>query len=367
MSDARLHMRLRVPLEGFDLDVDCSTNERVLGLFGPSGAGKTTWLETVAGLRRATGYVRCGDAVWLDSEAGVDLSPERRGIGYVPQDHLLFPHRDVRGNLRAGMHRALGRDGGPAVSLDDVVAVLELEPLLRREVGGLSGGERQRVALGRALCSGPQLLMLDEPLASLDLALRHRILPFLLRVRERFRVPMLVVSHSPTDLQALCGEVVALRQGRVLIQGPPTTVFTRADVYRTASREGFENVVPGTVVGHREHVTTLRLGHEAGGQELSVLRVERPPGAEVMIGVQAHDILVATRRIGGLSARNWLGGELEGIATVDHKRVLTVRLDGVSTPSVVIELTQDAVDELDLGVGGRLWLIVKSSSIAVYA
>lgn len=367
MSDTTLEMRLRVPLDEFELRVDCVTERRVVGLFGPSGSGKTTWLESLAGLRRnATGRVRCGDEVWLDSDAGVYLPPEERGIGYVPQDHLLFPHRNVVQNLRAGEVRARRAAGEPWARFDEVVDVLQLAPLLDREVASLSGGERQRVALGRALCSGPQLLMLDEPLASLDVRLRHRILPFLLRVRDTFEVPILVVSHNPMELRALCDEVVALDRGSVIAQGEPTEIFTRPDVYGAAAAEGFENALPAMVAQHAEHTTTLALGERGDGQPVSILRSEHPLGARVILGVLAHEILVANHRVRGISARNCWAATLERIETVGHRRVLTARLEETDAPAVVVELTQDAVEELDEHEGSRVWLIVKSSSVEVY-
>lgn len=367
MSPATLTMRLRVPLDEFALDVDCETERRVVGLFGPSGSGKTTWLEAIAGLREgAEGFVRCGDAIWLDSAGGVDLPPEERGIGYVPQDHLLFPHRSVRQNLRAGEARARRAGHDVEARFAEVASVLRLAPLLDRPVSSLSGGERQRVALGRALCSGPRLLMLDEPLASLDVHLRHRILPFLLEVRDAFEIPILVVSHNPMELRALCDEVVALDRGRVLAQGDPIEVFTRSDVYGAAAAEGFENSLPARVVGHGEHITQLRLGVDGEGQPVSILRIDRAVGERLLLGVAAHEILVATRRVTGLSARNCLEARLTALEEVGHKQVLTARLAESDKLSVVIELTRDAIDELTPAEGDRIWLLIKSASIEAY-
>ena len=367
MKRSALEMCLRLPLDKFTLDVDCTSSRRVVGLFGPSGSGKTTWLEAVAGLRRqARGYVRCGENVWLDSENGINLPPEKRGIGYVPQDHLLFPHRDVQRNLESGARRALREGHDFATTLLDVVRVLELEPLLQRNISGLSGGERQRVALGRALCSGPSLLMLDEPLASLDIQLRHRILPYLLRVRDRFRIPILIVSHNPVELQALCDEVIALQGGNVIAQGKPTDVFTRPDIYATASAEGFENILPATVAAQSQHSTVLRPGENKKGRKISVLRTNHPIGTRLMIGIPAHDILVATRRMEGLSARNCLSATINTLETVDSRQVITAQLEDTSTNPLVIELTRDAVEELTLTIGSQIYLIIKSSSISVY-
>src|SRR5882672_887390 len=162
-----IDLDFRVPLGRFALSLVWKTADSSLGLFGPSGAGKTTALEAIAGLRRdAQGFIRVNDETWLDTSRGLRTPPEERGVGYVPQDTLLFPHRDVMGNLTAGRRRA-ERPGAKRLSAERVVEVLELGDLRSRAITTLSGGERQRVALGRALCSGPGLLLLDEPLASL--------------------------------------------------------------------------------------------------------------------------------------------------------------------------------------------------------
>jgi molybdate transport system ATP-binding protein len=280
---------------------------------------------------------------------------------------LLFPHWNVRRNLESGARRAILRGHDFAATFREVVQVLELDPLLARSVDGLSGGERQRVALARALCSGPSLLTLDEPLASLDIQLRHRILPFLVRVRDTFRIPILVVSHNPVELQALCDEVIALRRGRIVAQGPPTDVFTRPEIYQTAATEGFENILPGSIVDQHTHTTVVQLGSPDHGPRVSVLKIERTGKGPVLLGIPAHDILVASERIRGISARNYLPATLQSIESTAHRQVLTAKLDDPSLPAVVIELTEDAMSELNLEKSKRIWLIVKSSSIAVYA
>ena len=358
---------LQVPLDKFTLDVDFRTTRRVIGLFGPSGSGKTTLLEAVAGLRRKSlGIVKCGSNVWQDSARGIRLTTEKRGVGYVPQDHLLFPHFSVRGNLEFGATRARSIGQDFEAVFREVVDVLELGPLLDRRVSTISGGEKQRVALGRALCSGPRLLMLDEPLSSLDIQLRYRILPFLVRVRDHFRIPMLIVSHNPFEQQALCDEVIALSKGKVIAQGNPTEVFTRSDVYATAAAEGFQNIMPAVVDKHQTHATTLRLGENGDAQEITMLRSDQGIGNQVMIGFPANEILIATQRLQGVSARNQLSAIIRTIESVEHKKVITADLDDQGQIPVVIELTQDAVEELHLSAGSTVSLIIKSSSITIY-
>jgi molybdate transport system ATP-binding protein len=184
---------------------------RTAALFGPSGAGKTTVLDAIAGLRRPRrGAIAIGGRVLFSSEQGINLPPHQRQVGYVPQDVALFPHMDVRRNLLYGRHPGVSPD------LDRVVGMLEIDRLLDRRVTDLSGGERQRVAVGRALMSGPSLLLLDEPLAAVDVPLRRRILPYLQRVRDELRIPIVYVSHDREEVAELAEVVVLIDAGTII-------------------------------------------------------------------------------------------------------------------------------------------------------
>ncbi|MBC2593114.1 TOBE-like domain-containing protein [Ruficoccus amylovorans] len=368
--DTQLEIRLKVPLDQFVLDLEYASAQPVIGVFGPSGCGKTTLLETVAGIRRMAGMagvIRFGGTDWLDSARKVNLPPQQRDIGYVPQDHLLFPHLSVEKNLLAGQARAIRSRHDPEATFRDVTETLHLEPLLGRTVATLSGGECQRVALGRALCSGPRLLLLDEPLASLDITLRRRVLPFLLKVRDRFRIPMLIVSHDPFELQALCSEVIALRRGRIIACEPPARLFTREDIYPMAASQGFENVLPSVVTAHGGHKTSVRLGEDGSGPEVNVLPVEVEPGERLMLGFPASDILIATARFEGLSARNILPAVLTDIRPLGDRHIALARLEGGSLEPLAVEITPDAVRELGLRPGKSVYLLMKSSAIRAYS
>jgi molybdate transport system ATP-binding protein len=194
----------------FSLVVAVTLDVRVAALFGPSGAGKTTILDAIAGLRTPPrGSIVIDDRVLFSSSARVNIPPHQRHVGYVPQEVSLFPHMNVRRNLLYGRHP------GSSLELDRVVSMLEIERLIDRRVTELSGGERQRVALGRALMSGPSLLLLDEPLAAVDVPLRRRILPYLLRVRDELKVPVIYVSHDREEVDEFADTVVMLDHGRV--------------------------------------------------------------------------------------------------------------------------------------------------------
>lgn len=229
-GDMPLHVRVRLPLDRFDLDVDFQTTHRVTGVFGVSGSGKTTLLETVAGLRReARGRISLGSDVWLDSEQRLRLPPERRDIGYVPQDSLLFPHLDVLGNLHAGRRRAVRGGNHVENTLETVVRVLDLGPLLRRPVTTLSGGERQRVALARSTVMGPRVLLADEPTGNLDTASGRQILELLDRLNDE-GITLVVVTHDPSVARR-ADRVIVLVDGHVARRLPGSEIAGVVDLF----------------------------------------------------------------------------------------------------------------------------------------
>jgi molybdate transport system ATP-binding protein len=200
----------------FTLQAAFAIEGRAAALFGPSGAGKTTILDAIAGLRTpARGTIAIDGRVLYSSAPRISVPPWDRHVGYVPQDVALFPHMHVRRNLLYGSHPR-SRDGHLTLDLDRVTLMLEIDKLVDRRVTDLSGGERQRVALGRALMSGPSLLLLDEPLAAVDVPLRRRILPYLRRVRDELRIPILYVSHDRGEIDELADVLVGIEEGRIV-------------------------------------------------------------------------------------------------------------------------------------------------------
>ena len=214
-----LSFEIRLEQGEFSLDIADHSRVEVLGLFGASGAGKTTVLEAIAGLRRpSAGKIVVANHTLFSSTDRIDLPPRSRRIGYVPQDALLFPHLSVRGNVLFGANHSTNTRLG----IEAIAEMLEIASLLDRRVSGLSGGERQRVALGRAVMTHPMLLLLDEPLAAVDRARRDRILPYLLRIRRELHVPLVYVTHDTAEMTEIADRVLVIDNGRALRVGSPT-------------------------------------------------------------------------------------------------------------------------------------------------
>jgi molybdate transport system ATP-binding protein len=215
--------RLSLRLQQFALDINIDLHNALTGIFGPSGAGKTSLLEVIAGLRRPeTARIRLNDRLFEDTEQNYSLPVRLRKIGYVPQDDLLFPHLSVRRNLLYGVD---GKSSGDTFSFDHVISFLEIASLLDRDVRSLSRGENQRIVIARALLSSPRLLLMDEPLTALDAKLKETILRQLRLLRHEFGIPMLYVTHDPVEAIEICEEVLILESGRVVSRGTPSEVL----------------------------------------------------------------------------------------------------------------------------------------------
>ena len=352
-----ISLDFELPLARFPLRVAARLTARVTAVMGPSGAGKTSLLDAMAGLRPvARGRIAIDEEALVDTAAGIRLTPARRRVGYVPQEAGLFPHLSARDNVLFG---ARGRAAEAAHAID----VLEIGHLLDRYPASLSGGEKQRVALARALATRPRLLLLDEPLAALDVGLRERIVPHLLRIRDEWSTPMLYVTHNVGEALALAGEVLLLDQGRVEALGPPLALLSTPGLAREA-RGGIENLLAGRVAAHDPEggVTRVRL---AGGLALSVpLSAELALEAPVTVSIRAEDVLVSTEPVRGLSARNVYEGVVRGLERSAADVALRCFVHP-ELPEWLVRLTPAAVAELGLVPGSAVWLAVKSHSVQV--
>jgi molybdate transport system ATP-binding protein len=329
----------------------------VVALFGRSGCGKSTVVNIIAGLLTAdSGRVALDDRTLFDSQGRVSVAPEHRSVGYVFQDARLFPHLRVEGNLRYAQRRARG---AAYVSLDEVVSLLDLGPLLTRRTHQLSGGERQRVAIGRALLSQPALLLLDEPLAALDSARRQEVLPYLEILRDQLAIPMVYVTHSFEEVLRMATYIVLMEAGAVVAQGAVGAMSLDPHLRSIIGRDEVGAIVDGVVVGIDpvSQLTRVRVGHG----ELQVPTAGLHTGAALRVQLLARDIIISTRQPEFLSVRNSLMGTVERIENDDAGSDL-VTLQ-VGTARILARITNAATRELALHPGMTAWALVKSISL----
>jgi molybdate transport system ATP-binding protein len=359
MSEPAIKARFRVDHGGFSLEVDLELAGRgVTAIFGPSGCGKTTLLRCVAGLTRASrGLLRVKGQLWQDDDARVWVPTHRRSLGVVFQEPSLFPHLSVQKNLEFGMKRS------PAASpleFDTVVAMLDLRPLLARRPAMLSGGERQRVAIGRALLVRPSLLLMDEPLASLDQRRKAEILPYIERLRDEVAVPILYVTHSLDEVARIADHLVLLDAGRVLGSGPLGSTLTRLDL-PTAEADDASAVIEAVIGAHDEVYQLSRIDF-AGGC-LWIGRVARPLGAQVRARVQARDVSIALTPPVGSSIINVLPGVVTQIADTGPERVNLQMQMGEGGSVLLARITRRSRDALSLGKGMRVYAQIKGVAL----
>jgi molybdate transport system ATP-binding protein len=332
----------------------------VTALFGRSGAGKTSIINAIAGLLRPSrGRIVLDDRVLFDAKRGIDLPRHRRRVGCVFQEARLFPHLTVRHNLLYGRWFTPRGERCRAGAFAEVVELLGIGHLLARRPGTLSGGERQRVAIGRALLAGPRLLLMDEPLASLDHARKDEILPYLDRLRHEAGVPIVYVSHALDEVTRLADTMVVLDHGSVAAAGPVAEIMTRLDLRPLTGRSEAGSVLQATVIRHDDGYALTEL--DILGQRLLVPRVEEPVGATVRLRIRARDVAIATAPLVGLSIRNLLRGSIASLEPeVGAFAELTVDLGGALLRA---RLTRQAADELGLTPGLAVTALVKAVAV----
>ncbi len=345
-------------LGAFALDIHFTSGRGLTALFGRSGAGKTSVVNAIAGLiRPQRGRIAVDGVVLLDTERGIVTPSHRRRIGYVFQEGRLFPHLTVRQNLLFG--RWFAPRGEGAVGIDDVVDLLGIGPLLMRRPGRLSGGEKQRVAIGRALLANPRLLLMDEPLASLDAARKDEILPYLERLRDGAMVPIVYVSHAAAEVARLATTIVLIAEGSVRAVGPVAEVMGRAGLYPLAG--GFEAgaVLAVTVAAHDSRWGLTEL--VGGFGRLTVPRLDLPVGAPLRVRIRARDVILALARPAGISALNVLAGEVE-VLVPTGEGALEVQLR-LGPERLLARVTRRSGEALGLEPGRQVFALIKTVAI----
>ncbi len=357
-ADSAIHACFRLDWPGFTLDVDLNLPGRgVTALFGHSGSGKTTLLRCLAGLeRQGSGSLRFKGEVWQDSARSIFRPTHQRPLGYVFQEASLFAHLSVKKNLDYGRKRV---NGGHKVSLDYAVELLGIGHLLDRMPDRLSGGERQRVAIARALATSPELLLMDEPLAALDLKRKNEILPYLERLHDALDIPVCYVSHSPDEVARLADHVVLLAEGRVVAAGGLRETLARLDL-PTAFSEDAGVVIEAVVADHDPAYHLTRLDFPGGS--VVVARRQESLGRRLRFRVHARDVSLTLTRAEGTSIANLLPATVTEVADADTPAHVLVRLDAGGTP-LIARITRRSLDHLGVRPGQSLWTQIKAVAL----
>jgi molybdate transport system ATP-binding protein len=355
----RLKLSLNRP--DFTLNIDqCLPAQGITVLFGPSGSGKTTVLRCVAGLETAAGVVSLGDETWQDTANNIFKPTWQREIGYVFQEASLFEHMNVRANLYFGLRRVKGIDrAGQTQDLEAAVTLLGIDHLLDRSVSSLSGGERQRVAIARALATRPKLLLLDEPLASLDVARRKEVLPWLERLHHELRIPILYVTHSMDELVRLADHVVLLERGAVQGSGAISQVLGSHDAARLLGDEAGVITV-GEIDEQNVQDQTVRV--RLGGGYVWVPGHTLPVGQTVRLRILAREVSLSLTRHEDTTIQNCLQGVIQAIEPDVHssQALLHIRC---GQEVIVSRVAQQSLSRLGMTVGSSVWCQIKSISL----
>ena len=344
-----------LPLSPFTLEVNVEIQGRIAAIFGPSGAGKTSLLDLVAGLRRPeSALIQLNEQVLTDTSKGVFVPPRQRGIGYVPQDLALFPHLSVLQNLVYG--RKFHDNTGQLFTFDHIVEVLEIQPLIGRGIAELSGGEKQRVALARSLLTSPRLLLMDEPLANLDLKLKTQILPYFARIRDEFRLPTLYVTHDRFEALALADEMIVLVNGKVAQTGSVREVFSRPASLAVAGLLTVETVQAGHIVKAENDLVTVSVGSIL----LTAVKENLPANTnEVYVCIRAEEVILVKGSANPTSARNHVPAIVQSVT----REGPLMRVELSCGFNLIALLTKQACEEMGLKPGDHVMALVKAPSI----
>ena len=352
MADStQIKLDFRKSLGSFTLDVNCTLETKVSAFLGVSGSGKSTLLNCVSGtLIPDEGEIAFGDEILYASASKINLPPEKRRFGYVFQEGYLFPHLTVAQNIRYGQPNS--RESSAAIE------VLEITELLQRYPNELSGGQRQRVAIARALAMEPRMLLMDEPLASLDSALKNRIIPYLHHVKETFAIPILYVTHAFSEAMALADEAFLIADGEIMARGEPHRLLTAPSAMPIAQLTGIENILflPVTASDKARGLTSL----EIGSQSLIIPYMDAEVGEVVPVAIRAEDIIISLEPNLSISARNILPGKIRNLDIKNERTWVSIL---VERHHLAVKITHEAREQLQLTEGLAVYCVIKASAI----
>lgn len=344
----------------FNLHAKCVIDSPVVGLFGPSGAGKSTLLGIIAGLIKPNvGHLILDGEYLFDTKRGIDIPLHQRRIGTVFQDSRLFPHLSVRDNLNYGFD--LVPQKNRRLGFSQVVELLDIGQLLTQKPHQLSGGEKQRVTLGRALLTSPRLLLLDEPLASLDVRLKQQILPFLRRVKDEINIPMIYVSHAIDEILYLTSQLMIVDQGKLLANGKFNDIIYQPSVLAMASSLGLENVICASVFRHDLEYGYTELKH--GEQIIVIPLIAKDVGETVTIAIAASNVALSLSLIESVTIQNQLQGAVKEIKLIGYRVLVTV---DIGECLIIAEITVKALQSLGIVIGGEVYCLIKAQAIRAH-
>lgn len=355
MSERFIRCRLKVNYPRFSLDVDCTLpNHGITGIFGHSGSGKTTLLRGIAGLETMQGELIVNNSVWQNET--INLPTHKRPIGYVFQEASLFSHLSVRDNLNYALKRADTQS--TLIQLDDAVSLLDIQSLLNQYPHSLSGGERQRVAIARALLINPQLLLMDEPLASLDIQKKLEILPYLETLHRELTLPIIYVSHSPDEISRLADHLLVLDNGKVAASGPMIETISRLDFPLQLS-EDTGVVIEGSI--HQKDERWQLMAAQFDGGDLWLRDTGSSLGEKVRLRILARDVSLALEKHDS-SILNLLPGVISEIKTEEQQGSALVKVM-IGQTAIIARVTLKSLDHLNLSTGDKVWAQIKSAAI----
>ena len=354
MADSpTISLDFRKRLGSFTLEINCTLTTKVSAFLGVSGSGKSMLLNCVSGtLTPDEGEIVFGDEILYASAAGINLPPEKRRFGYVFQEGYLFPHLTVAQNIRYGQPKP--RESSVAIE------VLEISELLQRYPKELSGGQRQRVAIARAIAMEPRMLLMDEPLAALDSALKDRIIPYLHHVKEVFEIPILYVTHAFSEVLALADEAFLIGAGKIMARGEPHQLLTAPAAMPIAQLTGIENILflPVTGSDQSHGVTSL----EIGSQSLMIPYTDVEVGEVIPVAIRAEDIIISLEPNISMSARNILAGKIQYLDVKNERTWVSILVERYH---LAVKITHEAREQLQLKAGSAVYCVIKASAINI--
>lgn len=357
--DNILEVSLMKKFENFELQANVQFKRGISAIFAPSGTGKTTLLNCISGkFKPDSGLVKSFDTVLFSSDFKIDIPPENRSIGYVMQDSSLFPHLNVNENIYYGYNKL--KDETMSIDPKWLVDLLNLNHLLDRDVKNLSGGEKQRVALARTLCSFPEILLLDEPLVSVDNFSRNHILKTLQDVNRQFHIPIIYVTHSFSEILTFADYILFMKSGKTTRYGELRKLFWELEDKEYFDDEELQTVLKVNVL---ENIISNGITKSSvNGLILWTPLIDQPEGSVVNISIHAKDVILANKPVEGISARNIINASITDMKSLDTSVLVLAESNGVS---IMSEITHESSNKLGLNIGEDVYLIIKTNSIYV--